>query len=97
MFVVLLSWIAAGLVIGFIASKVVSLRGDDPKFGIGAAVVGGFVAGLIYAFSSGVGVSVWTVWGVVWAAVGALIAVVAWHAVRSRSISTEKYVPRSSY
>jgi uncharacterized membrane protein YeaQ/YmgE (transglycosylase-associated protein family) len=96
-FLVILSWIAAGLVIGYIASRVVNLRGDDPRFGIGAAALGAVVAGVIYSVVTGTSIATWTLWGFVTAAVVALLTVVAWHLIRSRTISHERYVPRSSY
>ena len=96
-FAVLLSWVAAGLVVGFVASKIVNLRGDDPRFGIFAAVLGAVVTGVVYSLVTGSSVNLWTLWGNVYAAVGALVAVVAWHAVRSRSISHEKQTARRSY
>ena len=96
-FVILLTWVVTGLVVGFIASKFVNLRGDDPKIGIGAAAGGAVLAGIAHALIGDAGVSTWTWWAVLFAAVGAALAVVGWHLVRSRSISHDKYVPRSSY
>jgi uncharacterized membrane protein YeaQ/YmgE (transglycosylase-associated protein family) len=96
-FVILLSWVVTGLVVGFIASKVVNLRGDDPKIGIGAAAGGAVLVGILYAVIGDAGVSTWTWWGILFAALGATLATVAWHVVRSRTISHAKYVPRSSY
>jgi uncharacterized membrane protein YeaQ/YmgE (transglycosylase-associated protein family) len=96
-FVVLLSWFAVGLLVGFIASRVVSLRGDDPRLGIAAAAVGAVVAGIVYGVVSGVGVTVWTVWGNVFAAFGATLVVVVWHLIRSRTITHERFTARRSY
>ena len=96
-FVVIASWIVTGLLVGFLGSKVVNLRGDDPKLGLGAAAAGALVAGILYAALGESGVGTWSWWGILYAAVGAAVAVVVWHAVRSRSISHERYVPRSSY
>jgi uncharacterized membrane protein YeaQ/YmgE (transglycosylase-associated protein family) len=96
-FVVIGSWIATGLLIGFVASKIVNLRGDDPKFGICAAAAGALGAGVLYVTLGASGVGTWSWWGLLYAAAGAIVAVVVWHLVRSRSISHERYVPRSSY
>jgi hypothetical protein len=41
--------------------------------------------------------NVWSIWAAIFAVAGAAICVVGWHAVRSRSISHNRYVPRSSY
>jgi hypothetical protein len=96
-FAVLLSWVAAGMVVGFVASKAINLRGDDPKLGIFAAVGAAVAAGIIYSMVSGTGMTVWTLWAQVAAAAGGLVGVVLWHAVRSRSITHEKYTSRRSY
>ena len=96
-FVVIGSWVVTGLLIGFIASKVINLRGDDPKLGLAAGAAGAVVAGVVYAAFGGTGVGVWSWWGILYAAIGATVAVIVWHAVRSRSISHERYVPRRSY
>jgi hypothetical protein len=96
-FVIILSFIAAGAIVGFIATKAVNLRGDAPILSIGCAAAGGLVAGIIYGIASGNGVTTWSVWGVVTAAIGGLVAAVVWHVIRSRSISHDRYVPRQSY
>jgi uncharacterized membrane protein YeaQ/YmgE (transglycosylase-associated protein family) len=93
----ILGWIVIGLIVGFIASKAVNLRGDDPKLGFGAAVGGAVLAGFLYSLISGNGVSAWNTWSIVFAAVGAVAAVVTWHAVRSRTISHDHQTSRSSY
>ena len=96
-FAVLLSWIAVGLAVGFAGNRVVNIRGDDPLFGVAAATGGALLGGILYALLGGAGVSAWTWWGLASAALGAIAAAVAWHALRSRSISREAYKPRSSY
>lgn len=96
-FLGILGWLVVGLLVGFVASKVVNLRGDDPRFGIGAAVLGAVVAAVVYTVASGAGVSAWNAWSLLWAAVGATVGAVAWHAIRSRSISHDSYVARRSY
>ena len=90
-------WVVVGLVVGLIASRVVNLHGDDPKLGIFSAVGGAVVAAALYTFFSGAGTGAWVPWALACAALGAAAAAVAWYAVRSRSISHERYVPRRSY
>lgn len=90
-------WLVVAVVVGFIASKFVDLRGDDPRLGIGAACAGGIVAAVLYTVISGSTVSAQNAWAPLAAAAGAVIGVVAWHAVRSRSISRGSYTRRSSY
>ena len=93
----ILGWVIVGVIVGFVASKLVNLRGDDPRLSIGAAAAGAIVAGVLYSMISRDGVSAWNAWSILFAAVGATVAAVAWHAVRSRYISRERYVPRRSY
>jgi len=93
----LVEWVVVGVIVGFIASKVVNLRGDDPRLGMGAAVGGAVVAGILYAVISGAGVTPWSPWALVFAAIGGVVGVLGWHVVRSRSISKKGYVARRSY
>ncbi|HZN69323.1 MAG TPA: hypothetical protein VFB66_28875 [Tepidisphaeraceae bacterium] len=97
MFVGLLGWVVLGLIIGFIASKFVNLRGDDARLGIGVAALGAVLAGAAYSIISGDGVSAWNLWSLIFAAAGAVAGAVAWHGVRSRYISKAPYTHRSSY
>jgi uncharacterized membrane protein YeaQ/YmgE (transglycosylase-associated protein family) len=92
-----IGWIVVGLLIGFIASKVVNLRGDDPMGGIGVAGIGAIVAAVLYTIISGAGVSAWNVWSLFWAAIGAIVGVVTWHLVRSRYVSKAPQTHRRSY
>lgn len=90
-------WVAVALLVGFIASRIVNLRGDDPWFGIIAAGGGGILAAVAYTIISGAGVAGWHPWSLLMAAIGAAAGAAVWHGVRSRSISREPYTRRSSY
>jgi uncharacterized membrane protein YeaQ/YmgE (transglycosylase-associated protein family) len=92
-----LGWIVVGVVVGFVATKLVNLRGDDPRLSIGVAAGTAVVAGILYSMISGNGVSAWNAWSIVCAALGATVGAIVWHVVRSRYISHERYTPRSSY
>ena len=94
---IIAAWLAVGLVVGFIASRVVNLHGDDPRFGLAAAGAGALVGAVAYTLSSGATMSAWNLWSFVWAAVGAVVAVIVWHGVRSRFVSRESQTNRSSY
>jgi uncharacterized membrane protein YeaQ/YmgE (transglycosylase-associated protein family) len=93
----MISRLVVALLVGFIASKVVNLRGDDPRLGMGAACAGAIIAAVLYTVISGAGVSAWNIWSVLMAIAGAVVGVVGWHLVRSRSISHDSYTRRSSY
>ena len=93
----IIGWLAVGLLVGFIASKVVDSHGDDPRLGYAAACGGAIVAAVSYTLISGAGVSAWNVWSLLTAAVGGAGGVAAFHTVRSRSVSRASYTRRSSY
>jgi uncharacterized membrane protein YeaQ/YmgE (transglycosylase-associated protein family) len=93
----IIGWVVVGLLIGFIASKVVNLRGDEPILGIGVGAAAALVVGILYSVISGSGVTAWNLRSILFAAIGALIGVVIWHFVRSRYASREIYTSRRSY
>jgi uncharacterized membrane protein YeaQ/YmgE (transglycosylase-associated protein family) len=93
----IITWIVVGLIVGFIAGKVVNLRGDDIRLGIGAAVAGAILAAVLYHVIGGVSVRAWNPWALLFAAIGGVVGAVVWHGVRSRYISHERYTPRQSY
>jgi len=93
----IMGWVAVGLLVGFIASKVVNLRGDDPLGGIGVAVGAGIVAATLYTLISGAGVSAWNIWSILFAALGAVVGCIVWHQVRSRYVSKDQQSTRSTY
>ena len=96
-FLGIIGWVVVGLTVGFIASKLVNLRGDDPRLGLAAAAGGALVAAVLYTVISGSPVTAWNVVSLLFAALGAVATVVAFHAVRSRSISHDRQSSRSSY
>jgi uncharacterized membrane protein YeaQ/YmgE (transglycosylase-associated protein family) len=92
-----LGWIVVGLIVGFVASKVVDLHGDDVRFGLAASVVGAVVAGIAFAVISASGLTPWRPLGLVFAAIGAAVGATTWHLIRSRTISHDQGTVRRSY
>jgi uncharacterized membrane protein YeaQ/YmgE (transglycosylase-associated protein family) len=78
----LVGWIVIGLVSGFVASKFVDLRGDDPQVDLIAGVMGALFAGVMANMLSGMGISGFTYWSFVAALAGAVVAVAGWHTIR---------------
>jgi uncharacterized membrane protein YeaQ/YmgE (transglycosylase-associated protein family) len=80
----IIAWIILGLIAGFIASKIVNRRGEgvvlDVLLGIGGAVVGGW---LFHTFGAR-GVTGVNLNSLVVATVGAIVVLLAYHAL-SRS------------
>ena len=97
MFLGLLGFLVVGLIVGFAASKMINLRGDDPRLGIAGAAAGAIAGGVIYSVFLGSGVSPWDTWGVISAVVGGVAGAAVWHVVRSRYISHDSYTSRRSY
>jgi uncharacterized membrane protein YeaQ/YmgE (transglycosylase-associated protein family) len=93
----ILGWVVVGVLIGFIVSKSFDLHGDDPRLGIAISGGGAVVAAVLYTIISGAGVSYFNVWSLLFAAVGAGVAVAVWHGVRARSVTRTTYTRRSSY
>ena len=85
MFIGIVGWIILGLIVGFIASKIVKLRGDDPGIGIGLAAIAAAVGGWLYSAISGSAVRGFNAWSLLFAGLAATVALVIWHAMRRRS------------
>lgn len=85
MLVGIIGWIILGLITGFIASKMVNLRGDDPGIGIGLSGVAAVVGGWLYSMISGSEISGFNLWSWLFAVLAAVVALVIWHAMRQRS------------
>jgi uncharacterized membrane protein YeaQ/YmgE (transglycosylase-associated protein family) len=90
-------WIVTGIIVGFIVSKMVNLHGDDPKLGIAVAAVAGLIGGIFYTVRSGAGVVGFNAMCLLTAAICALVAVIAWQMIRSRSVNREQQSVRRSY
>jgi uncharacterized membrane protein YeaQ/YmgE (transglycosylase-associated protein family) len=93
----IIGWLVVGLIVGLVGTKVVNLRGDDPRLSIGVAAGGAVVLGVLYSIISGAGVSAWNPWSLVFAGVGAVAGAATWHGVRSRYASKTGYTRRRSY
>ena len=81
----IVGWIVLGLIAGFIASKIVNKSGEglilDIVLGIVGAIVGGFLFSLVGA-APVTGVNIYSMFVAV---VGAVVVLVAYHAVAGRS------------
>jgi uncharacterized membrane protein YeaQ/YmgE (transglycosylase-associated protein family) len=83
----LFAWIVLGLLAGFIGSKLVNKTGEgfvlDIILGIIGAVVGGFLFNLLGAS----GVTGLNIYSLLVAVVGAVLFLVAYHAIRRRNLA----------
>ena len=78
-----LLWTGIGLLLGFLTSRVINLRGDDPRLGVAVSIIGAIVGGLIFRMFSDA--PTWTsVGSYLIPSVMAIVALVLWHIVRTR-------------
>jgi len=75
-------WIVLGMIAGFIANKIVDLRGDDPKMGICLAAIGALVGGWLYSLFSGNAVIPFNPRSLMFAAIAAVLALLVFHGYR---------------
>ncbi len=80
-----LAWIVLGLVAGFIGSKVVNNTGEGLFLDIVLGVVGAVVGGWLFTAFGAHGVTGLNIYSVFVAAVGAILVLIAYHAVARRS------------
>jgi uncharacterized membrane protein YeaQ/YmgE (transglycosylase-associated protein family) len=89
MLIGIIGWVVLGLVVGFAASKVVNLHGDDPRLGIAMGAAGGLIGGWLYVAISGSSVAKFDAMSLLCAAIGGALAAGIWYVVRSRSAPVE--------
>ncbi len=82
----IIGWIVLGLLAGFIGSRLVNLRGDDPRLGMVVGGAGGLVGGGLYSLFSGSPVVAFNLASLLVAALGAAAALAAWHGWRRGSL-----------
>lgn len=82
----ILSWIALGLVAGFVASLVMHGRGSGIVTNLVLGVAGAFVGGGVFHFFGKVGVTGFNLWSVVVASVGAVLVIVVYHLLTGRGV-----------
>lgn len=77
----IISWIVIGLIAGFIGSKIVNKSGEGLIRDIILGIVGAFVGGWIFSVMGAAGVSGVNLYSIFVAVVGAIIVLVAYHAI----------------
>lgn len=78
----ILAWLLLGLIAGFIASKIVT--GEGFLLDIVLGIVGALIGGSLFNTLGGVGVTGFNLWSLFVAVVGAVIALLIYHAVARR-------------
>jgi uncharacterized membrane protein YeaQ/YmgE (transglycosylase-associated protein family) len=77
-----IGWIVLGLIAGYIASTLVSNRGEGLAFDILLGIVGAVIGGWIFNAVGSSGVTGFNLWSLLVAVVGAVVFLVVWHAIR---------------
>jgi uncharacterized membrane protein YeaQ/YmgE (transglycosylase-associated protein family) len=77
-----LVWIVLGLVAGFIGSKIVNKKGEGLLLDIVLGIVGAVVGGWLFKIFGASGVTGLNLYSLLVAVVGAVVLLVAYHAIR---------------
>jgi uncharacterized membrane protein YeaQ/YmgE (transglycosylase-associated protein family) len=76
------SWIVLGLISGFIASKIVNKQGEGILMDIVLGIIGAVVGGWIFSTLGHTGVTGVNLYSLLVSVVGAIAALVVYHAIR---------------
>jgi len=78
----IVAWVVLGLIAGFIGSKLVNKTGEGLILDIALGIVGAIVGGWLFSLFGMSGVTGLNVYSLVVAVVGAVVFLVAYHALR---------------
>ncbi|HXW15734.1 MAG TPA: GlsB/YeaQ/YmgE family stress response membrane protein [Terriglobia bacterium] len=79
----IIAWIILGLVAGFIGSKIVNRTGEGILIDIVLGIVGAVVGGWLFSIFGAHGVTGLNLYSLLVAVVGAIVVLLAYHAIRS--------------
>jgi uncharacterized membrane protein YeaQ/YmgE (transglycosylase-associated protein family) len=77
-----IGWIVLGLIAGYIASLLVNKRGEGLAFDILLGICGAVLGGWLFNAAGATGMTGFNVWSLLVAVIGAVLLLVAWHAIR---------------
>jgi uncharacterized membrane protein YeaQ/YmgE (transglycosylase-associated protein family) len=83
----ILAWIVLGLLAGFIGSKLVNKTGEGVVLDVVLGIVGAVVGGFLFNRFGASGVTGLNVYSLLVAVVGAVVLLVAYHAIRRRNLA----------
>lgn len=78
----LLAWIVLGLIAGFLGSKIVNSSGEGVLLDIVLGIVGAVIGGWVFNRFGAVGVTGLNLYSILVAAVGSVVLLVVYHAIR---------------
>lgn len=82
----ILAWLVLGLIAGFIASKIINKTGEGLVLDIVLGIVGALIGGALFNALGGTGVTGFNLWSLFVAVIGAVIVLVAYHAIARRRL-----------
>jgi uncharacterized membrane protein YeaQ/YmgE (transglycosylase-associated protein family) len=80
-----LGWIILGLISGFVASKVVNDRGQGCFLNIALGLVGAMIGGWLFTTIGGSSITGFNLYSMFVAIIGAIVALLLWHAITGRN------------
>ena len=83
----ILAWIILGLLAGFIGSKLVNKTGEGVVLDVLLGIVGAVVGGFLFNRFGASGVTGLNIYSLFVAVVGAVLLLVAYHAIRRRNLA----------
>ena len=83
----ILAWMVLGLLAGFISSKLVNKTGEGVILDIVLGIVGAVVGGFLFNRFGASGVTGLNLYSLLVAVVGAVLLLVAYHAIRRRNLA----------
>jgi uncharacterized membrane protein YeaQ/YmgE (transglycosylase-associated protein family) len=83
----ILAWIILGLLAGFIGSKLVNKTGEGVVLDVVLGIVGAVVGGFLFNRFGASGVTGLNIYSLFVAVVGAVLLLVAYHAIRRRNLA----------
>ena len=78
----IVAWIVLGLIAGFIGSKLVNKTGEGLMLDVALGIVGAVVGGWLFRMLGMSGVTGLNIYSLIVAVVGAVVFLVAYHAIR---------------
>jgi uncharacterized membrane protein YeaQ/YmgE (transglycosylase-associated protein family) len=81
----IIGWLVLGLIAGFIGSKIVNKRGEGMLLDIVLGIIGAVVGGFLFSRFGASGITGFNLYSMFVAIVGAVLVLVAYHAIRGRS------------
>jgi uncharacterized membrane protein YeaQ/YmgE (transglycosylase-associated protein family) len=81
----IIGWLVLGLIVGFIASKIVNKTGAGFFLDIVLGVVGALVGGFVFTALGASGVTGFNLYSMIVSIIGAIIVLVIYHAIFDRA------------